>query len=1056
LILTNLERLAEEWALSDPINLSNLGRTAVKLQNVEHLYSKLHAQAHGILASLNPYTKPASLFEGHEFPGYSTRDPGTYPVGRVKGATVEAAKDIEPNKLTFKEVPGFDPVPLYDDDLARAYIEPKSEHLPGPHPPAPRVRLRASREVLLSFFRKLDDGRRLRLFPAGTGDAADANGGFGIAKDTARDRFVMDARPSNRKHAGRCWWTRLMASASSLLGLRIPWGEVAAMSGDDLQDFYYDFKISEGRAVKNIFVGKWLTSLFSGFQCYRPELARHKYVVLALDTLAQGDLDAVEFGQAAHIALMARSGILRQDELISMRGRFPRTAYAAGIVIDDHCAVELEPAGIIDSAGRHQPSKADPAGVAAERFAAAGLVYSKAGLHRHSGKAFRREHRATLWGGQLDGCSGWLSAPLPRVAALVHLTLFVAKSGFATAGLLYMLAGSWVSVFLFRRRLLALMDLIFLSYRGRSPNDILHLSHDLRSELIFLCLFAPAAKSDLRADACPWLSLVDASNWGIAHVRSDVPAVAARELQRHLVVKGLWNRMLGRASAWLRTHDLLGDSDQLPGGEAHVHSPLWNQVVQFLAFTEVSRRAYGRRPHINEGEISASLESEASDGRLATGARTATGTDSQVALGCLTKGRSSSPRLNAVLQTGIPNLLGKNLYPGYFWTPSSLNASDDPTRGLPVRSPVLDIPEWWTMMASGDFDALDYFFDTELPGSRAYSAEQVSQPRLSDCLLPSLHAPAPLRRESERRSHLDVKGMPEASTSATAAPLPQGLGLSRLAVELLSHFPRSRFMLSPADRRDASWTPSSRGALDLFAGSRGYARALLQKGCPWVLTFDFAHGPGHDLLDPDTRSIVEALIEAGAFATVAAGPVCSSLSTAVFPAVRTSLRPKGMRSIRPAMREKVRAGNEHGEWCSRIFAQCLRLSILIWVENPASSFLWRFRSWRRLLDYAQVDDFITDQCRWAAPFRKRTRFRTNIPGLAGERITCLGGHQHIILRGSAPGGVQWTKAAEPYPRGLCHALAAAVAISIGWELRRLDLAACARCGHRRIGEAGHP
>ena len=69
-------------------------------------------------------------------------------------------------------------------------------------------------------------------------------------------------------------------------------------------------------------------------------------MALALSTLAQGDLDAAEFGQAAHVALLSRAGILRQEEIITMRGRFPRTraSYTSGAIIDDHCSVELEPA----------------------------------------------------------------------------------------------------------------------------------------------------------------------------------------------------------------------------------------------------------------------------------------------------------------------------------------------------------------------------------------------------------------------------------------------------------------------------------------------------------------------------------------------------------------------------------------------------------------------------------------------------------------------------------------------------------------------------------------
>ena len=332
-IILNPGRLADEWATADHVRFSDLGRMAVKLGHVEELYRQLHHQAWGTLVALSPYARPIPDRGHHRFPGYSHRDPGTYPVGRVKGASVEAAKDIEPDKLTFKGPPGFDPVPYFDPEPARAYSDPASDHLPGPHVPPPRVRLRGSQGTLMAFFKKLDSCGRLRLFPAGAGDPSDANGGFNVAKDLLRDRFVMDGRRSNRKHRGRCRWTRFMAFASSLLGLHIPWGQAALMSADDSQDFYYDFKVSEGRCVKNIFIGRWSSHLFRDFQCYRPELARHSTVMLALSTLAQGDLDAVAFGQAAHVALLWRAGILRQEEIITMRGRFPHTSYTSVVII---------------------------------------------------------------------------------------------------------------------------------------------------------------------------------------------------------------------------------------------------------------------------------------------------------------------------------------------------------------------------------------------------------------------------------------------------------------------------------------------------------------------------------------------------------------------------------------------------------------------------------------------------------------------------------------------------------------------------------------------------
>ncbi len=41
------------------------------------------------------------------------------------------------------------------------------------------------------------------------------------------------------------------------------------------------------------------------------------------------------------------------------------------------------------------------------------------------------------------------------------------------------------------------------------------------------------------------------------------------------------------------------------------------------------------------------------------------------------------------------------------YVPSLANASDDPTRDLPVRSPAREPPSWWEPACSGDFGLLD-------------------------------------------------------------------------------------------------------------------------------------------------------------------------------------------------------------------------------------------------------------------------------------------------------------------------------------------------------------
>ena len=98
-------------------------------------------------------------------------------------------------------------------------------------------------------------------------------------------------------------------------------------------------------------------------------------------------------------------------------------------------------------------------------------------------------------------------------------------------------------------------------------------------------------------------------------------------------------------------------------------------------------------------------------------------------------------------------------------------------------------------------------------------------------------------------------------------------------------------------------------------------------------------------------------------------------------------------------------------------------------------------------------------CRYGTPWRKRTRIVNNT-ALAGRRELCCGGHSHQVLRGrSALHGVCWTRVAQVYPELFAKRLAAAVgraAKLTSADRSSLDIAACAKCGEGRIGEAAHP
>ncbi len=81
--------------------------------------------------------------------------------------------------------------------------------------------------------------------------------------------------------------------------------------------------------------------------------------------------------------------------------------------------------------------------------------------------------KAVIWGGEVNGDECVVSALLPKVLALMTVTIQVAMLGYAAAGLVQTMAGSWVAVFMFRRRWLCCINRCYSEIRGCSKTDIM-------------------------------------------------------------------------------------------------------------------------------------------------------------------------------------------------------------------------------------------------------------------------------------------------------------------------------------------------------------------------------------------------------------------------------------------------------------------------------------------------------------------------------------------------------------------------------------------------------
>ena len=277
----------------------------------------------------------------------------------------------------------------------------------------------------------------------------------------------------------------------------------------------------------------------------------------------------------------------------------------------------------------------------------------------------------------------------------------------AAPSLLLLARGSLISLSLYRRRLLALLDPLFESYLGVSPRSIVALSGEAKSTLLLCGMLLPLAVTNLRASIPEKIAASDASGWGEAAVVGSIPRSLGKELIRHGLRKSVWAKLLAPADAWMKSHDLLGEEEELPGEGCYRSNPLFELCAEAPHYKLLFASAKKGQRHINIGELRAALRVERLLGEQTPSSRLLLGADSQVALGTLIKGRATSKALNQELVRSIPWMLGLDVYLECLYFHTKLNRGDDPTRGKDIRPPTRCWPEWIAEIEAGDFGGFD-------------------------------------------------------------------------------------------------------------------------------------------------------------------------------------------------------------------------------------------------------------------------------------------------------------------------------------------------------------
>ena len=627
-------------------------------------------------------------------------------------------------------------------------------------------------------------------------------------------------------------------------------------------------------------------------------------------------------------------------------------------------------------------------------------AYAQHRLQVNESKSVRRVTRHTFWGADLDGVRGQVGPPAPRLQALCALTLDVARLGVATVELLMVLAGSWVSVLVFKRRMLSLLDLIFVATQGRSLEVMLALSGELRTELLLLSVLAPLSRVNLRAVVRPEVWASDASDTVIATGRAPVPPALAEEFYRHGLKRGVWTKLLSGPRGWLRAHDYDVEGPELPG-ESLEQSPLRDLVASRVAFEVTWVGDYAKATHINLGEIGGILASEAQAGSAHPSSRIVALADSQVALGAIAKGRSASPPINGLLVASLATVLGSDVSTVVGWVGTLMNPLDDPTRNRPLRPPAGPWPFVFDEVAAGRYEAFDALVArggepllADLAAHGSAAAEEGGQ-RLADAAA----LPSPSKTLSSDRCHHPGLGGAEDHHTRNRAGNPGGEGFPPLSssthhrnhdlVLLRAAQGGNLRIVSSRGNGDSRELPTGQGFVDLSSAGRSVAGALAKQAGTWTVV---ARSEALEAAPVDWVALgddVCELIASGAVRGVFVAPAVRTFSGASRQYYRSRCWPGGQPGLGALARGRVDFENKYLELCLRVYQHASQLGVPAVFEIPSGTLVTIMRVFKRYMGDSVYNEVGIAECRFGAMWRRKLRIFSNIAALTATGYGCL-------------------------------------------------------------------
>ena len=246
--LDTLERHCRHFLRAGPFNLSSLGRSGEKFDNllsraselshadtsgardVDRLLSEFVCALHSDWCPYNPRPRTPADSSPPSLPQDATRPDAAYSachsesLGFSSVGSGLSCKPVVADRIKWSLPPSFDPMPfLLDPDIKLAYADPDSVKLPADlWPKLPRSKVHASRSELLRLAGKWDQFKALRIFRCCDIDRSETVGCFGVPKDESFDRFILNPSVINARSRELSLYTKLLAPGCLLAQATLP------------------------------------------------------------------------------------------------------------------------------------------------------------------------------------------------------------------------------------------------------------------------------------------------------------------------------------------------------------------------------------------------------------------------------------------------------------------------------------------------------------------------------------------------------------------------------------------------------------------------------------------------------------------------------------------------------------------------------------------------------------------------------------------------------------------------------------------------------------------